>query len=241
MLRAILPAVCFAPGASSSQQNAAINRARQRIYTAVIGGGWKGGDETLKLSIAVDAKGRQFLTLPYGAESIVGVRGVDGNGSYTIQNEWFEFTQSDAIEANGRSVLEDLGAGFNTFLAIPSGGLCPVFTTIGTASITLVGFTTAGALVSETLTFGGAGQQQAQNTYSQIISVEIAAGANAPTPSNAIQWVTPAPTRFTDYSMFPGGTAPVSGVYFADDNVNLWVFRAGQTPVQWRQLPLMSA
>lgn len=45
----------------------------------------------------------------------------------------------------------------------------------------------------------------------------------------AAQVVT-APSSDSDFSMFPGGVAPSSGVYFAPrDNATIWSFAAGQT------------
>lgn len=42
--------------------------------------------------------------------------------------------------------------------------------------------------------------------------------------------VVTAPANINDFSMFPGGVAPSSGVYFAPrDNGSIWEYSAGQT------------
>ena len=235
-LRSLMPSVCFVPQASITQQNTAINRARQRIFTATQGGGWKGGDASLTLVIAEDSSARQFVTMPFGFESIVGVYGTSGD--YLLQNEWFGFTRVAPNQANyGQgSTMRDLGSGYNTFLDVPSTtGLNPIFTTEGPATITIIGFNLAGDFVNEQVVLLAAGTQAAVNTYVQIVSLEIA--ANTATASN-VTYVT-APTSFTDFTMFPNNVVPSQGTYIASDGLNFWIIKAGST--QWRKADLLSS
>lgn len=173
-LRAAISPLAFQGNITSAQQTTAINRARQRIYMTNIGGGWKGGDVTVNLAIKTDVAGTsQFVTCPFGVESIVGVYGTDGD--YSIQNEWFAFTRAspNASPVPSRGMLRDLGSGFVTFVDIPAAGLKPVFTVTTPAVITLIGLDMNGNDVAETITCPGAGIYTATNTYSVLNSVEL--------------------------------------------------------------------
>lgn len=172
-LRATITSTAFPAGASTDVMTALINRARERIYNTNIGGGWKGGDVTLSLTIATDAAGTtQFVTLPYGIESIIGVYGT--GGLYAIQNEWFAFTRAAPGQAPGpvNGTLMDLGSGHVTFIDIPTAGLRPVFTATGSTAMTILGVTIAGALVKETLT----APATAANTYASFTSIQLPSG-----------------------------------------------------------------
>lgn len=174
-LRSTITSTAFPASADTATKNALINRARERIYNTNIGGGWKGGDVTLSLTIATDAAGTtQFVTLPYGIESIIGVYG--SGGIYSIQNEWFAFTRASPGTAPGpvNGTLMDLGSGNVTFIDIPTAGLRPVFTASGSTAITIIGVTTAGNPAKETLTANTT--VTAANTYASLTSVELPGG-----------------------------------------------------------------
>lgn len=175
-LRTAITPTAFPIGASTGTMNTLINRARERIYNTNVGGGWKGGDVTVSLTIATDVAGlTQFVTLPFGIESIIGVYGTSGD--YDIQNEWFAFTRAAPGQSPGtpNGVLQDLGSGFVTFIDLPATGLQPVFSvTGGSTAIVIVGVTTAGTQVTETVTTSTTAT--AANTYTSFTSIELPGG-----------------------------------------------------------------
>lgn len=180
-IRAAISPLAFQGAATTAQQNTAINRARQRIYNTTVGGGWKGGDVTANLAVVSDVAGTsQFVTLPFGIDSIVGVYGT--NGDYEIQNEWFDFTRSapNQTATPAGDVLTDLGSGFVTFIDIPSTGLQPIFAVQSAATITLIGLDMNGNDVAETINCPIAGTYTATNTYSDISSLELTSGLLPP-------------------------------------------------------------
>lgn len=239
-LRCRLTSTVFPDGADDCVKTERINRARERLFNTTNGGGWKGGDATITLSIQADVNGNQFVTLPFGSESIVGVYGTGGD--YNLQNEWFEFTRAapglNGTSNAGRNTMADLGSGFNTFLDIPDAGLQPVFTTEGPATITLVGFNMIGDFISEVILFLAAGTQSSINTYKQIVSLEIDPQVNCFVTAGVL---TQAPTGFLDFSMFPTLEAPTQGFYMADDGTSEWVLDTSVAPIQWRKVNLISA
>lgn len=225
----------FPAGATTPDKNVLINRARERIFNTNVGGGWKGGDATLALAVVPDNSGNNTVTMPYGFESIVGV--YDGDGDFNIQNEWWAFTRMGNGPFSSDRQLQDQGDGFTTFIDLPAAGIQPRFITEGPATITLIGFAANGDVISETVIATGGGTWNAAFTYVELFSLELNATTSA---TLNIYYITPAPSAFTDFSMFPGGMAPsAGGLYLAEDSLYQWSFVGGQA--QWRRSNLESS
>lgn len=72
-----------------------------------------------------------------------------------------------------------------------------------------------------------------------LLSGFLAAGGGGSSSGVTPASAAPAGNNFTDFSMFPGNTAPATGTYIALTPTRAWFFNGGDT--QWRYSDLLSA
>lgn len=86
---------------------------------------------------------------------------------------------------------------------------------------------------------------QLANTISDFAAAVAALLPAFSLPASIVQYVTAVPSAgdgydiYHDFSMFPGGTAPVVGYYISATDTKEWSFRGGDT--QWRFKDLMAS
>lgn len=97
-----------------------LNKVREMLYNSTMNGGWKGLDVTLALAVVTDTDDKQYITLPFGAESVTGL--YDTTGIIGVTNEWFDYLHAAPGTISGSKGIVDLGDGFVGISSVPSSG-----------------------------------------------------------------------------------------------------------------------
>lgn len=152
-LRAQVDLTCFPPSASSTVQDALINKARNMFYNSAFGQIWLGTEVALSLVVTIQSDNSRTITLPRGVETLVGVYGACG--IQLIRNQWFHYLRIAPTQPVYGPQWDDEGYSCGVYDFSSTGSTISVTTTsneAGALTITFIGTNINGIRISETLT-----------------------------------------------------------------------------------------